>query len=213
MVADAVHDPRPLRGEPLALDLLNTQWLASGQPVDLLATADGTAAWLAAANFPASPAAAARQPLIQARQAISEALAALNEPGGQASAHSTGQATDRLNAVLTHGHLRLTIGPHRTAARELAADDPAWRPAVLAAASLLDLLDAAPGRIRRCQHPACVLWFLDTTRNGTRRWCSMTSCGNRAKARRHYERARSAVTSTSEPGPVPASLDPPCRIR
>ena len=192
MVADAANDPRPLPGEPLALDLLNTQWLASGRPVDLLATADGTAAWLAAAGVATSPAAAARQPLVQARQAIREVLAALDEPGGQPTSPTTGHAADRVNAVLAHGHLRLTIGPARAAVRELAIDDPAWRPAVLAAVNLLDLLDAAPGRIRRCQHPACVLWFLDTTRNGTRRWCSMASCGNRAKARRHYERARSS---------------------
>jgi len=42
----------------------------------------------------------------------------------------------------------------------------------------------------RCQNPACVLWFFDTTRNGTRRWCSMAVCGNRAKARRHYDRIK-----------------------
>ncbi len=197
MVADAANDPRPLPGEPLALDLLNTQWLASGQPVDLLATADGTAAWLAAANAATSQAAAARQPLVQARQAIREVLAALDEPGGQPTGPASGQAADRLNAVLAHGHLRLTIGPDRSAVRELAVDDPSWQPAVLAAADLLDLLDAAPGRIRRCQHPACVLWFLDTTSNGTRRWCSMASCGNRAKARRHYERARSSGEQAS----------------
>jgi predicted RNA-binding Zn ribbon-like protein len=51
-------------------------------------------------------------------------------------------------------------------------------------------LDQAPDRIRRRQHPACVLWFCDTARNGTRRWCSMATCGNRAKAYRHYGRAR-----------------------
>jgi len=69
-------------------------------------------------------------------------------------------------------------------------DDPAWRPAVMAAANLLELLAQAPDRICRCQNPGCVLWFFDTTRNGTRRWCSMEVCGNRAKARRHYNRVR-----------------------
>src|SRR5216683_4791878 len=123
MVAEAANDPRPLPGEPPALDLLNTQWLASGQPVDLLATAGGTVAWLAAAGAAAGPAAgaaaAARQPLVQARQAIGDVLAALNKPCGQpavpATGHPTapasGQATDRLNAVLAHGRLRLSIGP------------------------------------------------------------------------------------------------------
>ena len=49
-------DPRPLAGEPLALDLLNTQWIAAGTPADLLATAEGTRAWLTAVGLPAWPA-------------------------------------------------------------------------------------------------------------------------------------------------------------
>ena len=36
----------------------------------------------------------------------------------------------------------------------------------------------------------CFWLFLDTTRNRSRQWCSMTSCGNREKARRHYQRQR-----------------------
>jgi predicted RNA-binding Zn ribbon-like protein len=34
----------------------------------------------------------------------------------------------------------------------------------------------------------CGWLFIDTSRNRSRRWCSMESCGNRAKARRHYKR-------------------------
>jgi predicted RNA-binding Zn ribbon-like protein len=44
--------------------------------------------------------------------------------------------------------------------------------------------------VRRCAHPACILWFLDTSRSGARRWHDMATCGNRVKARRHYERTR-----------------------
>ena len=50
------------------------------------------------------------------------------------------------------------------------------------------LLDEHPARMRKCANPDCPFWFLDTTRSGTRRWCSMTVCGNRLKARRHYRR-------------------------
>jgi predicted RNA-binding Zn ribbon-like protein len=173
-------DPRPLPGEPLALDLLNTQRLASDSQVDLLTTPDGTRAWLAAAGVAAAPAHGTREALLAARQAIRDVLTG---QGGTA-------ARDRLNEVLGHGRLRLSLGPGTTATQTLEVDDPAWQPAVMAAASLLDLLDQAPGRIRQCQHPACVLWFYDTTRNATRRWCSMATCGNRAKAHRHYDRVK-----------------------
>ena len=179
MIPVQAPDPRPLAGEPLALDLLNTRWMASGFPADLLATKEGTRAWLAAAGIATVPTPGTRHALVTARQAIRDVLAV---PGGPA-------ALERLNQVLGHGRLRLSIGPPADPGQTLEVDDPAWRPAVMAAANLLELLKQAPDRIRRCQHPACVLWFYDTTRNGTRRWCSMATCGNRAKAHRHYDRA------------------------
>jgi predicted RNA-binding Zn ribbon-like protein len=42
------------------------------------------------------------------------------------------------------------------------------------------------GRIRYCANEKCRWLFLDDSRNRSRRWCSMQSCGNRAKAHRHY---------------------------
>jgi len=41
-------------------------------------------------------------------------------------------------------------------------------------------------RVRRCANDTCLWLFLDESKNATRRWCDMASCGNRAKARRHY---------------------------
>jgi predicted RNA-binding Zn ribbon-like protein len=43
-------------------------------------------------------------------------------------------------------------------------------------------------RVRRCQDARCGWLFLDSSQHHRRRWCSMDECGNRAKARRHYER-------------------------
>jgi predicted RNA-binding Zn ribbon-like protein len=68
---------------------------------------------------------------------------------------------------------------------EPAADRPAW----LAALDAAGLLTGDDRRlIRRCGDPGCGWLFLDTSRNGARRWCSMKSCGNRNKARRFYHR-------------------------
>lgn len=50
------------------------------------------------------------------------------------------------------------------------------------------LLTAEPASIRCCAGPGCGWLFHDTSPNKRRRWCSMESCGNRAKARRHYQR-------------------------
>jgi len=48
-------------------------------------------------------------------------------------------------------------------------------------------------KIRRCAGERCDWLFLDTSKRGNRRWCDMTVCGNRAKAKRHYERRKSAA--------------------
>lgn len=45
-------------------------------------------------------------------------------------------------------------------------------------------------RVRECQAPTCAWLFLDESRNHSRRWCDMSVCGNRQKARRHYERVK-----------------------
>lgn len=77
-------------------------------------------------------------------------------------------------------------------AEEPEFEDPSRGPAWLTARDCPTLLSTAPGRIRGCAHEACALHFFDTSRNGTRRWCSMALCGNRAKASRHYARSRAS---------------------
>jgi hypothetical protein len=47
-----------------------------------------------------------------------------------------------------------------------------------------------PGRLRPCANDECRLFLIDRSRAGTARWCSMSGCGNRMKARRHYSRTR-----------------------
>ncbi len=45
-------------------------------------------------------------------------------------------------------------------------------------------------RVRLCANEKCLWLFLDDSKSGTRRWCAMSACGNRAKARRHYLRRK-----------------------
>lgn len=44
--------------------------------------------------------------------------------------------------------------------------------------------------VRQCQSPTCTLYFLDTSRKGDRRWCSMSACGNKAKVAGFRQRQR-----------------------
>ncbi|MEU9373012.1 CGNR zinc finger domain-containing protein [Streptomyces sp. NPDC048255] len=180
-------DPRPLTGEPVALDLLNTRWVTEGEPLDLFAGAaglsrvEGLAVWLEATGLAGRFRADAPTlvHLLTAREALARAVA---DPADE-------KARALVDAVLDHGRIRATLtaeGPGERAE----FDDPAWGPAWIAARDYLGLLGSAPDRIRACASESCVLHFFDVSRNGTRRWCSMAACGNRAKASRHYARTR-----------------------
>ncbi|HLI50521.1 MAG TPA: CGNR zinc finger domain-containing protein [Thermomicrobiaceae bacterium] len=67
---------------------------------------------------------------------------------------------------------------------------PCW-PVAYSAAQLL--ASTRLDRVRQCAGDDCGWLFLDTSRNHSRRWCDMSDCGNRAKARRHYRRARAGA--------------------
>lgn len=163
---------RPLRGEPLSLDLVNTEWVDGGTERDLFDSVDATAAWLAEHGH------------------ASGSVAALRETRAALRLQLESGDTAPLNAVLARGTRTPVLGPDGPG--EVVAVDPEWRAAWEAAVDHLRLLGDRPDRLRRCAHPACVLYFHDTSRGGTRRWCSMDGCGNRAKAGRHYARSRSA---------------------
>ncbi len=177
----SASDSRPLIGEPLSLDLLNTVWIDAGGTHDLLDTLDGLAGWLRTHDLPSSRPEATRALLLQTRAAIAEHLAEL---AGTAR-------TEPLNAVLRHGAVQPVLT--RDGPRDVAVlDAPEYLAAWHCARDYLRLLAQDPSRIRRCAHPDCVLHFYDTSAKADRRWCSMAGCGNRAKAARHYQRTRNS---------------------
>jgi len=178
------RDPRPLVGEPLPLDLLNTHWIEASQLRDLLDTIPGTMIWLGSAVIepdyrPRRIDEAHRAALRAARDIL---LAVAEQPHDDA-------ARAAFNDLLARGHRHGCLGPDGPTTKVVIAD-PVWTVPWLAAEAYLDLLDRLPDRIRQCQHPDCVLWYLDTSPSGRRRWCSMSICGNRSKARRHYNRSK-----------------------
>jgi len=74
-------------------------------------------------------------------------------------------------------------------------DWPLWK-LVHAAAELLT--SKTLHRVRRCADEACRWFFVDRSRNHSRRWCDMAVCGNRAKARRNYARQKERRLASSE---------------
>jgi predicted RNA-binding Zn ribbon-like protein len=81
--------------------------------------------------------------------------------------------------------------PQLTPKLQLSTTSPEPCRAALAtlARSAIELI-AGPAlpRIRNCANPTCSLMFIDHSRPGRRRWCSMEGCGNRAKTARYRQR-------------------------
>ena len=62
--------------------------------------------------------------------------------------------------------------------------------------------------LRRCANDLCRFLFIDTSRSGSRRWCDMSICGNRAKGRRARVRKRSPATASTSASKPSASDRP-----
>jgi predicted RNA-binding Zn ribbon-like protein len=109
--------------------------------------------------------------------------------------HQRPEDMEILNAALSRAlsHVRLDAtaeGCLRVWGDEVDAMDRMLWPVLRSA---MDVLTSSEdrARIHKCESPRCDWLFMDTSRNHSRRWCDMKSCGNRAKAHRYYERHKS----------------------
>jgi len=99
------------------------------------------------------------------------------------------QAPPRVRIVPDDGHFGWFVKSTR-AATSLMLAPVVWSAADLIAGSELP-------RLRQCANERCGWLFLDESRGGNRRWCSMEECGNQAKARRHYLRTKRVQSAES----------------
>ncbi len=101
-------------------------------------------------------------------------------------------ARDHLNGILAADHRFPRIeadGDGRPVVTERRSWDTPAQLLVPPAEAAAQLLTSGHRElVRPCEGPTCTLWFYDRTRSHRRRWCSMATCGNRAKARNHRQR-------------------------
>jgi predicted RNA-binding Zn ribbon-like protein len=140
--------------------------------------------WLRASGLYRRPPSVGRRQVIAARK-LREAIYRLVHPEREP------RRVDL--ATLNHWATRAPLAPR------LAPDGTArWRGAVEAALSTIarDAIDLLTGplarRIRECARPDCSLLFVDASRPGRRRWCSMERCGNRRRTAAYRRRMREA---------------------
>jgi len=187
----------------VALDFANTlDWRLREKPVELLREPADLLRWGRSAGALEVPHArrlrawaeshprAAAHALADAKE-VREAIAALFQaivdgkappPAPLAGLEEACRAASDARALRPSGEGAIWVW--REASPE--PERPAWA-AALDAARILTSQDVA--LVRQCGDAECGWFFLDTSRNRTRRWCSMKACGNRNKARRFYRRS------------------------
>jgi predicted RNA-binding Zn ribbon-like protein len=182
-----------LLGNHPFLDFVNTQPVIQGKPVELIADGRDLMNLLGRLGLPDTP---------RLRKTV-------DEDTHRAATEARDMRED-FRALLWRLFEPQRLGPNK-AGHELAAVNrwltslgpPALKPdgEILAVNyggegylapllnSALDLF-ASPKylHIRKCSNPDCVLWYVDTTKSQTRRWCSMSICGNVHKAREFRKR-------------------------
>ena len=191
-------------GNQAALDFVNTDLVLDGNPTDLLPSIEALISWS-----------------IQAGLVTKEEAKRIEQVGGRhgektlkqvkafrttmremaerlAAGRPVLQATiEAVNLALRHrlGYPQVSRRSgafERTYQTEIKNPKPILGLLAEAASDLLTACD--PSLVKKCQNPACVLFFYDTTKNHARHWCSMSLCGNRSKVAAHYQRHRKRKT-------------------
>ncbi|MHC4925355.1 MAG: CGNR zinc finger domain-containing protein [Planctomycetota bacterium] len=185
----------------LGLDFLNTTKGTGGEVLELLVSPADLLAWLIDADLlTAREKALLGQSPPDARTLLAEALRLRYEIHAAVAAFSRGHeipetsllAMDRMLRTSRRSQ-RLTWDSGRLSLEDTLCPGPVHGVlAPVAAAGARLLIDGPPARLRRCSAADCAWWFLDTSKNGRRKWCSMARCGNRAKVAAHYRRQHRA---------------------
>ena len=187
-------------GNQLVLDFVNTRPVQDGEPMELLKDFGAALRWSQAAGLLNSERAASlerqwggtaiAQKAIEAIKELRERLRAeiLAWEGGGAVRRST---INELNGLMgAHPMLTslMTSGSAYSTKLWFEVHEPGDLLAPLAHSAATLFATGDRKRVRKCDN--CVLHFQDTSKKGTRRWCSMQLCGNRFKVAAYAARQR-----------------------
>jgi predicted RNA-binding Zn ribbon-like protein len=178
-------------GNHPAIDFANTEIVESGQTVDLLEKPQDLVDWMQAATiltdrawkdahyFADSRLEEALKRAREYRLTLKNALEHLQQNG---RLQKDGAAIRKTNRLLGQPRITFALSAAEQALQlkqDWAIAEPydLLRPIAFSFAQLLTTQDLS--RIRKCQNPDCVLFFLDISKSGTRSWCSMDICGNK----------------------------------
>ncbi len=188
------------------LDFLNTKPVLADGPTELLSDVRALERWLIASGLVTSPktksivrgwrhsteATAFLEQLMAFRERLRETVVRIENGSSPADAFLA-----ELNSLLLqyprHTSLHKRDGRViRETLFEPRKPTDLWAPIIDAAADLLSETESS--RIRKCE--SCVVHFFDTSKKGSRRWCSMNICGNKLKVAAYQRRKRGDNATT-----------------
>ena len=189
------------------LDFLNTKPVLADGPTELLPNVRALERWLIASDMVTSPrgkaavrgwrqspeAAAFLKQLISFRERLREAAVRIENGSPPADAFLA-----EVNSLLLQYPRRTSLHKRdgkviRETLFEPRKPTDLWAPIIDATADLLTETESS--RIRKCE--SCVIHFFDTSKKGSRRWCSMNICGNKLKVAAYQRRKRGDHATTN----------------
>ncbi|GIO95789.1 hypothetical protein J14TS5_08750 [Paenibacillus lautus] len=184
------------------LDFVNTKIAVNGQPLDLLDTFDSLLDWMVKANLLSEVERNLRKAvwigseeeagIVEAARLLRDHLFNLIQPGS-VNETSTEASLQFVNGLLQEQIIRTTLvaeGNMYSRKSRMLFRKPLdlLTPVAASAVDFLTTYDLK--LVKKCENPACVLRFYDNSKNGTRRWCSPKTCGNRMKVAAYLERQK-----------------------
>ena len=194
--AQSVANDEPVMlGDHPALNILNTVARVDGELVDSLRSDADVLRWLTRVGLPVeTDVARFRAPsLLKIARELRETIRTLIEK------RKKGTRVDpaALNVFLAQARTHVQLVSNRDGRLHLKRQweqrtpEQVLAPLAESAAALLTTDDFS--LVRRCENEECVLWFYDRSKSHHRRWCSMTTCGNRHKVAAFRERRQRPV--------------------
>jgi predicted RNA-binding Zn ribbon-like protein len=187
--------PEPLMiADHPVLDFLNTVAMIDGERVDFFENDGNVVAWLRQAGYAIAPDMKLRPgKLLETARSVRQILRDAVEHRKM----SKSLELSELNRLLEKSSSHLVLSQGRRKELQMSR---IWQsgtaeqflgPLVEAAAELLVTGDFE--LVRACEDQTCILWFYDRTKSHHRRWCSMSTCGNRFKVAAFRERRRASA--------------------
>jgi predicted RNA-binding Zn ribbon-like protein len=205
LLSMSTHEDLARRGA-LALKLINTETLDRGKPRDGLPSPDALAQWweTARTRYPDQCAIAGAGKPIAWTNDLLDGVKALRMALRTLFTHLVDKQSleeedlKLVNAILALGYVAIERTDDGNVKTVMRLRDPEQGSVLvpIARSALQLLTEGDRRRLHQCKHDRCIVFFYDTTKSGTRRWCS-PGCMNRARSIQHYHLTKKAAARES----------------